>query len=200
MSYGPNEIIFKQIVNINNFVFSITPCNKTPYRENAFRKLAPLESIQFLLNGFAKNTLSGWCSLNAEFFSMILKSIDIPVRLFSYGIKGSLTHATAIATIGDDEYLFDPYFNRYYTFNNKPLTFKNLMLLVQKEDVGKIVSVYGPSLKFYNLLEGNYGYMDGKTYESKVINNHIRTKRLNEILLEHFGNTNIFNLMKINWR
>ena len=185
--------IFNSVANINNFVFSIIPCTVTPYTGNEFRKLK--NPIPFLLNEFVNHTMSGWCSLNAEFLLMILKSINFPCRMFNYGIRGSLTHATVIVTIESKEYLFDPYFNKYYIYKNEPVTFNDLMLLIDKPE--EISCVYGPSLKFYDLHNDLKGYIDGQTYEKMVINNHINTRRLNEVLIEKFGNTNIFNLMTL---
>jgi len=186
--------IFNSVASINNFVFSIVPCTVNPYTGNAFRQLD--NPVPFLLNEFVNHTMSGWCSLNAEFMSMILKLINFPCHMYNYGIPGSITHATVIVKIDENEYLFDPYFNKYYTYKNEPVSFTSLMSLIEKENVSEVASIYGPSLKFYDLDNDIKGYIDGQTYEKRVIDNHIKKRRLNEILIEKFGNTNLFNLMR----
>ncbi|HUS99509.1 MAG TPA: hypothetical protein VMY59_04230 [Candidatus Thermoplasmatota archaeon] len=213
-----NEILFNNILVVNNYVYAIVPCTRDPYRGGEHREKSPLEAIHFLRKDFFFNKKSGWCSLNAEFFMMIMKSMDIPSKMFSYGIKGSLTHATALVTVDGEEYLMDPYFNRHYTYKEKPLPFKLMMKLINDGDTSEINSVYGTTLKYYynggdhtpgdeeeekmfrELFQGDLNnYIRGKEFERRIVSCHISSKHLNEELMKHFGNTNIFNLMKENW-
>jgi hypothetical protein len=187
-----DKVLFNNIVNINDFVFSIIPCTKKPNNDIFIDR-----NLFEIMNLFIRNEAGTWCGSHAKFFTLFMNKIKIPSRVFSYGIKGYLTHAVSIVTIGDYEYLFDSYFNKYYAFNNEPLSFFDMMEMINSNSTDGIVSVYGNEKRMYESPIG-WTYISGKQYEEMVVKNHM-TGEFKKKLYKKFKSINLFNLLKVNW-
>lgn len=157
---------FEKVFELNDFVFSLIPHNimKEPLDIN--------KSWYEYYDLFKKKEFFGWCYTNALYLLVILKQFGVDSYLYNYGIREKkFTHVVTIVTIKNTQYLFDPYFNRYYTDeNDNILSFSEL--LVKIKCVPKnIKSVYGNSTKPV-FQEGRGDFIDftPQRLEESVIN------------------------------
>lgn len=191
--------MFQLVACINDWVFQTVPCSSKPYTDRVIQRMELPKAIACLYAGFKEGRLTGWCSLNAEFMKMVLEYVGFECRMFNYGLRGKFTHATSVVKINEDEYLFDPYFNRYYAINGQPISFDKLMHLINDNNTSEIRSVYGHSLKYKEMKPGDWGYVSGEWFDNIILNGFRRKINLDREIIKEFGSPDPFNLMKINW-
>ena len=188
---------FNDYVELNEYVFKTVPWTIKPYVDDTHKLYGKnLEAIEYLVDRFDKKEIGGWCGLNCELFRRLsFEESGEKCKAFNYGLKGSLTHITMLKKFGGDFYLFDPYFNKHYRIDGEPITFKNLMSVVESGNTDVIESVYGSAKK---QIEGSDGWyeMTGVELEVSVVDGYMK-KGFGEKLIEKFGNDNVFNMMKI---
>jgi len=134
---------FERLIRINDFVFSLIPYTIQPFSGDVSS-----DNIQNLYKGFKSKTIGGWCRLNAHFLMYLLKEYNIPSYCYDYGIKNKtidgFTHMVVIVDYLGMPFLFDPYFSRYYLFEDKfPLQFYDMIDLLHRRSFIKISSCYG---------------------------------------------------------
>jgi len=189
--------IFDTLISTMKYVFQTVPWTIEPYTGND-HKLYDKNSgaIEHLNDRFLKKEIGGWCGLNCEFFKRLIVEKRFFCCSFNYGIEGSLTHITIIVKIGEESYLFDPYFNRYYEIDGIPATFDCLMRVVNQGEYDRIVSIYGEEKKPVQNSDKSWTDMTGEELEQSVIGGHMK-KGLSKKMMDLFGNTNPLSLMKI---
>ena len=141
---------FNDIAKIMNFVYTIVPWTLTPYTE-----LITLAGIKPLYKKFKMKEAGGWCGLNAEFFKWIIEGYrqldpcNIHVSSYNYGIAElKFTHIAIAVEIDKMEFLFDPYFNRYYVHKDGfPLQLEDLLFLIRERKTDKYKTVFLDSSK-----------------------------------------------------
>lgn len=188
---------FSDIVEIMSYVFETVPWTIVPYSGKEHKRVPKnRDAIQYLKERFESRKIGGWCGLNCEFFKRIMIEHGFEVASFNYGIEGILTHITIVVKIEDTPFLFDPYFNRYYEVNNLPVSFEKLMELVQSGETSCIKSVYGNHKKPIEQSDGKWAFMTGPQLETNILTDG-RQDSLVEALMERFGSTDLFGLMRI---
>ncbi len=188
---------FFDITSLMYYVFETVPWTVDPYTGNEHKKFSKnIEVIDYFKNRFLKKEIGGWCGLNCEFFKRILFEHKYSATSFNYGIEGILTHITIVVNIDGAPYLFDPYFNRYYTIMGKPIPFDDLLKLIKIGATQDIKSVYGDHKKPIQQEDGSWIMMTGKELEESVVNEE-RRRNLSKPLKDMYGSDDLFNLMRI---
>jgi len=132
----------QDIISINNFVFSLIPWTKKPYGKNL-----SCVDIQELYEKLKGKEIGGWCYMCADFLRILMGKYNVSARLYDFGLaEYQLTHAVTIITHDQTEFIFDPYFARYYIFDGKILQFEKLFNLIRTQQFESIVSVYGDGI------------------------------------------------------
>lgn len=131
----------------------------------------------------------GWCYMHAMYMHLLLKEYGRVSFLYDYGLQEEqLTHSVVIVAIKDNQYLIDPYFNRYYVNKKKePLSFRELKVKVAKGSE-EIKAVYGAGKK--QVKQGDiYIEMTGPEFFQSVLNSWKVNQKYDEIMVERFNST-----------
>lgn len=114
------------------------------------------QDVVALYNKYKNKENFGWCYSSSLYLHMLLKEYHKDSYLYNFGFTEkdtghadrNISHAVVIVTIQDNQYLIDPYFNKYFIdrVSKQALTFDKLILF-SKYYRNRIESVYGPGLK-----------------------------------------------------
>jgi len=176
------------LVRLADFVYALIPHGEDNGLEIEY-------SVNQMYWQFVNKKKFGWCYMHALFYHLLLQEYGRESYLYDYGLPNpQLTHSVVIVTLRGDEFLIDPYFNRFYVNGQKnPHTFSNLLDLI-KNDPSKIHSIYGTSLK-----EVKAGDIFRKTspqeFEAGVLNSWKVKQNYDEIMMKTFGGLNPLLLM-----
>jgi len=174
---------------INSFVSKTVPIfHSDPYR------IKKGDTAQSLYERFKKKEIGGWCGLTASYMLMLLKECNIPAEIYNYGLKGTeFTHTVIIA----EDYLFDPYFNKFYTDkNNKLINFKALLKMITEKDFS-IISNYGEGYKTKRIDKRErheFIYISGLEWYMSLMASW-KQKNFSEIMKAEFNDDNPYLLM-----
>lgn len=176
------------LLNLADFVYATIPHAK----DNG---LDLGSSINQMYKQFVDKEKFGWCYMHALFYHLLLNEYERESYIYDYGLpEPQLTHSVVIATLRDEEFLIDPYFNRLYVNENKkPITFVNLLKKI-KEDPSEIYCSYGSGVK--EVKAGSvFNSTSPQVFEAGVLDSWKVNQNYDEIMRETFNDTNALLLM-----
>jgi len=188
---------FKDIVQLNSFVYSMSPWTSEDFDLTTLSCLCNSSAVDYLYRRMQRKEIGGWCGLSVDFMSKILTGYEIQHRLLNVGfIDKGLTHMAIVASIDSKEYLFDPYFSEYYTDDKGDfLLYEDFLTLVKDEEYDRIHINQGDTLKpvqkndFWLMLNPQ----EFKEYALRGFRGNLK-----ESFMIHFGNDNFLNIYRIN--
>ena len=179
---------FSDVVKLSTFVYNLIPHDSNDKRSLDIGAKSLLEYYEL----FKKKKFFGWCHSNALYLHMLLKKYGRESYVYNYGLRGSdFTHVVVVVTLKEDQFLLDPYFNRYYVDEkNKPLNLNELLKLIYTAPE-RVRSVYGEEKKSV-YFEENKMFIDirAKDFEGSVLNAWRVLSEFDKIMLEKFNNIN----------
>ena len=98
------------------------------------------------------------CGGHSTYLRKIFEKHGIKSFTYVHGIDGTkYTHAIVIAEYKDNLYIFDPTFNYVYRYDDKYLTFGEVINLVkQKKSLKKFIQIINPLDKVFNMKKRIY--------------------------------------------
>lgn len=171
------------IAQLSDFIYSLIPHGP----DTGIDIGLPIPQIY---HQFKNKEKSGWCLMHAMFMHLILHEYGRPSYVYDYGLKElEITHAVVIVKLLDEDYLIDPYFNRYYIDNKEePLSFTALLKVV-KEDCNNIRSKYGENRK--DVKQGPvYQKWAPEQFEKSVLESWRANQNYDEIMMKTYNNLN----------
>lgn len=166
------------LTRLSNFVFSTIP----HAQDNGIDLKYNVSEMYWQ---FINKKRFGWCYWHAMFMHLLLKEYGRESFLYDYGLSTEqLTHSVVVATLRDERFLIDPYFNRYYANEkgDKPLTFHDLLIEAARES-DKITTVYGKSKKL--VKQGDeYVEMTGQEFEKSVMDSWKVNQNYDKVMME----------------
>lgn len=174
------------LVRLASFVFS------TISHSQESSQLDIEKSVEENFYSFKTHEIFGWCHTNALFYHTLLNLYDRDSYIYDYGLqKYKFTHVVVIVTLREDQYLIDPYFNRFYSDRHKnPLTFKELKDLI-KNSPNSIQSKYGKGVKkVYQEYSKDFVDFTGEKLEKSVINSWKVLSDFETEMKKIYGDTN----------
>lgn len=152
-------------------------------------------SINQLYWQFVNKKKFGWCYMHALYYHLILQEYNRDSYIYDYGLPvPQLTHTVVIITLRDEQFLIDPYFNRYYINNEgNPYSYYSLLKMINK-DPNQIHSKYGPSVK--DVKAGDvFNPVPPQEFEAGVLNSWKVNQEYDKRMMKNFNSTNALHLI-----
>lgn len=177
---------------LSNFVYSVVPHSQNVEIHYKY------SDIRGIYNDFREKRKFGWCYANAMFLHLIYREFGRPSLIYDYGLASEkITHAVVLIRIRDVDYLIDPYFNRHYVNQSgDPYTYKSLIDAIKNGGIPNIRSKYGTSLKDV-YLNGSFKKIDGKSFESSVLEGWRAIVNYDNVMTKRFGTLNSIVLLPL---
>ena len=179
---------FSDAVRLSAFVYNLIPHDSSDKQSLDIEAKSLLEYYRL----FKEKKFFGWCHSNALYLHMLFKKYGRESYVYNYGLRGSdFTHVVVVVTIKEDQFLLDPYFNRYYVDEEKnPLNFNELLKLIYTTPE-KVGSIYGEEKKLvYSEEKKSFVGIHAKDFEGSVLNAWRVLSEFDKIMIEEFNNLN----------
>jgi len=190
---------FEEVTKINDFVYSYVPWMEKPFiLTDRFGQCDNETIVDYLYTHFKLPAfIGGWCGLSTDFFMRIMWGYGVECHPYNFGIANTrYTHVGALVKLSGDDYYFDPYFGKFFIWNNgTPITFLELKELIKIKELHRVSLIYANKFKPVYFRDGLL-YMDPVEFEKMVIAD-LNTLGLKEALLKLFGDTEFMNLFLI---
>lgn len=174
---------------INEFVSELIPIfHSSPYM------IKKEDTVESLYKRFKNREIGGWCGISTLYMLMLLDKCGIPAYEYNYGLrKTEFTHTVIIA----NDYLLDPYFNKYYVDKTGQLIkFEALLKMIADRDFS-FSSIYGTSGKIKRIDKAEkYSYISLTSQEwERSLMDSWKQKSLCEAIKLEFNDDNPHLLM-----
>jgi hypothetical protein len=190
---------FKNVWELCKFVFSTAIWTKTPFDPAVINDLENNSKVDYFYKKFRSREIGGWCGLNSEFLQCLLTGYEIKNQIYNHGISnGGFTHVMNRVYIEGAEYLFGPYFCRYYAdLKGNPLDFDDLKSLIKNKEYEEITIIYGGDQISKPVYSGNkISMMSPLAFETLELQG-LYNSGLLKILKKKFNDENLLNLLLI---
>lgn len=95
--------------------YAITTWSETPYDSKLLIGLKNYSALNFLYCNLNRKSIGGGCTLAAEVFTRLLRGYAVRGKTLTYGLKGTpYVHTAVLVEFQGKEYVFDPFYGKYY--------------------------------------------------------------------------------------
>jgi hypothetical protein len=172
-----------------SFTFSLIPWMPVPYQ------VTGKDTVEDLSIRFRNKEIGGYCGLSSQYFNMLMKHFKVPCQKFNHGLPGyKISHMTNVVTVENNQYVIDPYLNRWFTDNKGNfIPYEHLIFMIQERKLSEIKTVYGPGVK--PMFWGNsWRNMTPQSFADVVMASFDKVD-YNNVMKKIFGDTDIKLLM-----